>query len=170
MGRRNDRRRFLLGANRLLSGRSTSPIGILFRRGAGIPARSFPFRDQHAGRRPRSLSGLLMNTISSSGNFIGMAGICLDRLLKQRSALRKPDFSFDFPPQRGGLRSLSGGAVCIAAETTSEFRTLSQSPTNSWRARVPALRFGPARNGKPFRYPRHALSPRLSPDLISACA
>jgi hypothetical protein len=26
-----------------------------------------------------------------------MAGICLDRLLKQRSALRKPDFSFDFP-------------------------------------------------------------------------
>jgi hypothetical protein len=25
-----------------------------------------------------------------------MAGICLDRLLKQRSALRKPDFSFDF--------------------------------------------------------------------------
>jgi len=52
-----------------------------------------------------------------------MAGICLDRLLKQRSALRKPDFSFDFPPQRGGFRSLSGGAVCIAAEITSEIRT-----------------------------------------------
>jgi hypothetical protein len=43
-----------------------------------------------------------------------MAGICLDRLLNQRSALRKPDFSFDFPPQRGGLRSLSVGAGCLA--------------------------------------------------------
>jgi hypothetical protein len=30
---------------------------------------------------------LPMNTISSSGNSIGMAGICLDRPLKQRSAL-----------------------------------------------------------------------------------
>jgi hypothetical protein len=55
-----------------------------------------------------------MNTMVSSGNFIGMAGIRLDRLLKQRSALRKPDFSFDFPPQRGGLRSLSVGAGCLA--------------------------------------------------------
>jgi hypothetical protein len=44
-----------------------------------------------------------MNTLFSLGNFIGMAGICLDRLLKQRSALRKPDFSFDLPPPRGGL-------------------------------------------------------------------
>jgi hypothetical protein len=37
-----------------------------------------------------------MKTISSSENFIWMTGICLDRLLKQRSALRKPDFSSDF--------------------------------------------------------------------------
>jgi len=62
-----------------------------------------------------------MNTISSSGNFIGMAGICLDRLLKQRSALQKPDFSFDFPPPCGGLRSLSVAADCIATE----YRTFS---------------------------------------------
>jgi hypothetical protein len=32
-----------------------------------------------------------MNIISSARNLIAMAGICLDRLLKQRSALRKPD-------------------------------------------------------------------------------
>jgi hypothetical protein len=31
-----------------------------------------------------------------------MARICLDRLLKQRSALRKPCIPPDFPPQRGG--------------------------------------------------------------------
>jgi hypothetical protein len=60
-------------------------------------------RSKRTAKPPRSLSDLLMNTISSSGNFIGMAGICLDRLLKQRSALRKPDFSFDLPPQRGVL-------------------------------------------------------------------
>jgi hypothetical protein len=41
-----------------------------------------------------------MNTISSSGNFIGMAGICLDRLLKQRSALRKSEFSFSAAARR----------------------------------------------------------------------
>jgi hypothetical protein len=35
-----------------------------------------------------------MNTISSSGIFVGMAGVGLDRLLKQRSALQKPDFPF----------------------------------------------------------------------------
>jgi hypothetical protein len=57
-----------------------------------------------------------MNTKSSSGNLIWMAGICLDRLLKQRSALQKPDFSFDLPPPRGGLRSLSVGADCLATE------------------------------------------------------
>ena len=51
-----------------------------------------------------SLSGLPMNTISSSENFIWMAGICLDRLLKQRCAL--PDFSFDPPLPHGGLRAL----------------------------------------------------------------
>jgi hypothetical protein len=55
-----------------------------------------------------------MNTMSSSGNFIWVAGIRLDRLLNQRSALRKPDFFFDLPPPRGGLRSLSVGADCHA--------------------------------------------------------
>jgi hypothetical protein len=43
-----------------------------------------------------------MTTISSSGNFSDLAGICLDRLLQQRAALRKPDFSVDFPPPHGG--------------------------------------------------------------------
>jgi hypothetical protein len=58
-----------------------------------------------------------MNAISSSGNLIGMTGIFLDRLLKQRSALRKPDFSFDFPPPSGGLRSLSVRADCLATNS-----------------------------------------------------
>jgi hypothetical protein len=57
-----------------------------------------------------------MNTTSSSGNFVEMAGICLDRLLKQRSALRKPYLLFDFPPPCGGLRSLSVGADCLATK------------------------------------------------------
>jgi hypothetical protein len=48
-----------------------------------------------------------MNIVSSAGIFMAMAGICLDRLLKQRSALQKPELPFDFPPPRGGLRSLS---------------------------------------------------------------
>jgi hypothetical protein len=60
-----------------------------------------------------------------------MDGVCLDRLVKQRAALRKTCISLDFPPQRGGLTSLSGGAVCFAAETMSDLRTLRQSPTNS---------------------------------------
>jgi len=58
-----------------------------------------------------------MNIVSSAGVLIAMAGICLDRLLKPRSALQKPDFSFDFPPPRGGLRSLSVAADCIATES-----------------------------------------------------
>jgi hypothetical protein len=58
-----------------------------------------------------------MNTVSSAGIFIAMAETCLDRLIKQRSALPKPDFSFDFPPPRGGLRSLSVGADCLATES-----------------------------------------------------
>jgi hypothetical protein len=58
-----------------------------------------------------------MNTVSSSGNFLWLAGICLDRLLKQRSALRKPDFFFAFPPPRGGLRSLSVAADCLATKS-----------------------------------------------------
>jgi len=35
-----------------------------------------------------------MNIMSASGDFIQLAGICLDRLLKQRSALRKPIHGF----------------------------------------------------------------------------
>jgi len=35
-----------------------------------------------------SLSDLLMNIVSSAGVFIALAGICLDRLLQQRSALQ----------------------------------------------------------------------------------
>jgi hypothetical protein len=80
---------------------------------------------------PRSLSDLLMNIISSARNLIAMEGICLDRLLKERSALHKSGIPFDFPPQSGESRSLSGGTVCIAAVTTSGSRTLIQSPTNS---------------------------------------
>jgi len=72
-----------------------------------------------------------MNIVSSAKNSIAIAGICLDRLLKQRSALRRLDISFDFPPQRGGIRSLSLRAVGIAAEITSVFRIMSQGPTNS---------------------------------------
>jgi hypothetical protein len=58
-----------------------------------------------------------MNIISSAGDFVAMAGSGLDRLLRQRSALQKPDFSFDFPPPRGGLGSLSVGADCLATES-----------------------------------------------------
>jgi hypothetical protein len=58
-----------------------------------------------------------MKTISSSGSFMGLAEGCLDRLLKQRSALRKPDFSFKFPPSRDGLRSLPVGADYIATRS-----------------------------------------------------
>ena len=32
-----------------------------------------------------------------------------------------------------------------------EFFPRPERPTMTWRARVPALRFGPTRNGKPFR-------------------
>jgi len=47
-----------------------------------------------------------------------MNDTCLDRLLKQRSALPNPGNPIDFPPQRGGLRSLSVAAVCLATELT----------------------------------------------------
>jgi hypothetical protein len=50
-----------------------------------------------------------MNITTSAKIFIAMERISLDRLLKQRSALRKPGMPFDFPPQRGGLRILSVG-------------------------------------------------------------
>ena len=52
--------------------------------------------------------------MSSSGNLLWMTGLRLNRLPKQRSALRKPGLSFDFPPQRGGLGSFvgRGGLLC----------------------------------------------------------
>ena len=60
-----------------------------------------------------------------------MEGICLDRLLKERSALHKSGIPFDFPPQSGESRSLSGGTVCIAAAFKSPFGTGMHGPTNS---------------------------------------
>jgi len=50
-----------------------------------------------------------MNIVSWANSFIAIAGIGLDRLPKQRSALRNPGISSGFPPQRGGFRSLSVG-------------------------------------------------------------
>jgi hypothetical protein len=58
-----------------------------------------------------------MNITTSAKVFIPMEGICLDRFLGPRSALRKPGMPFDFPPQRGGLRSLSVEAGRIATES-----------------------------------------------------
>jgi hypothetical protein len=58
-----------------------------------------------------------MNIVSSAGVFVALAGTCVDRLLKQRFALRKSDFFFKFPPHRGGLRSWSGKADCLATES-----------------------------------------------------
>jgi hypothetical protein len=58
-----------------------------------------------------------MNIVSSARILVAVAGICLDRLLKQRSALHEPDFPFNFPPPCGGLGSLSVGADCIATES-----------------------------------------------------
>ena len=72
-----------------------------------------------------------MNIVSSAKIFMAMEGICLDRLLNQRFALRIPGIPLDFPPQRGGLRSLSVGAVCFAAAIASSFRTFIQNSTNS---------------------------------------
>jgi hypothetical protein len=72
-----------------------------------------------------------MNTLSSSGNFVGMAGICLDRLLKQRSALPHHGPLADLLPQRGGLRSLSVAVVGLAAAIENFSRTFLQNPTNS---------------------------------------
>jgi hypothetical protein len=72
-----------------------------------------------------------MNIVSSAKILMAMPGICLDRLLKQRFALHESDFPCNFPPQRGGLRSLSVGAFCFAADIASSFRTFIPSPTNS---------------------------------------
>jgi hypothetical protein len=55
-----------------------------------------------AGEQPGSLSDLPINNTSTSENFLWLAKTFLARLLNQRSALRKPDASFDLPPPRGG--------------------------------------------------------------------
>jgi len=60
-----------------------------------------------------------MNAISSSGNFIWMAVICLDRLLKQRPRCRKPDISFDFAPPCGRFKEFVGRGVLLRANTSS---------------------------------------------------
>jgi hypothetical protein len=60
-----------------------------------------------------------------------MAGICLDRLLEQRSALHEPGVLFGSPPHRGGIRSLSVAAVCLAPAIENFSRTFIPSPTNS---------------------------------------
>jgi hypothetical protein len=60
-----------------------------------------------------------MITISSSGNFIGMTRICLDRLLKQRSALRKPDLSFG--SLWGRYPEAGFGLVGVVATSVSEW-------------------------------------------------
>jgi hypothetical protein len=72
-----------------------------------------------------------MHIASSAGIFFAMEEACRDRLPKQRAALHKPDLFFGFPPPRGGLRSWSGGAVCLAPEIANVFRTLIPVPTNS---------------------------------------
>jgi hypothetical protein len=78
-----------------------------------------------------------MNILSSTGIFVALAGICLDRLLMQRSALQKPDLPFALPPPRGGLRSLSVGADYIATESRALSELLSQArQTPSDRART----------------------------------
>jgi len=69
-----------------------------------------------------------MSTISSSGIFIAMAVICLDRLLKQRTT---PGFLFELPPPRDGPRSLSVAALCFVAEDASALHTTIQGPTTS---------------------------------------
>jgi hypothetical protein len=98
-------------------------IVLRFGRTQGAPLRRKIGPTPVGGHRPP-----LQNTVWVQRDSTGSG--CL-RLLKQRSALRKPDSSFGFPPQRGGLRSLSGGVVCSTAEATNWLRPLSPNPTNS---------------------------------------
>ena len=62
---------------------------------------------------------------------IVMNDTCLDRLLKQRSALQESSRPFDFPPLGGELRSLSIAADCLAAAIENFSQTFIQNPTNS---------------------------------------
>jgi hypothetical protein len=72
-----------------------------------------------------------MNTLSSSGNFFWMAGICLDRLLKQRSALPKTGFILRFTAALRRLKEFVGRGALHRDEIPSSFRTFILSPTNS---------------------------------------
>jgi hypothetical protein len=76
-----------------------------------------------------------MNALSSSEIFIGMAGICLDRLLKQRFALRKPGFWISATSRRFKEFIDRGGLP--HDEISSSCRTFIPSPTNSWSSMAP---------------------------------
>ena len=60
-----------------------------------------------------------------------MNDTCLDRLLKQRSALHESSRPFDLPPLGGELRSLSIAADCLAAAIEDFSQIFIQNPTNS---------------------------------------
>jgi hypothetical protein len=72
-----------------------------------------------------------MNIATLTNAFLPMQGFCLDRLLKQRSALRRSSAPSDLPPPCGGIRSLSGGEDGLAADVTNSFRASIHAPTNS---------------------------------------
>jgi hypothetical protein len=71
-----------------------------------------------------------MNTLSSSGNFMGMTEICLDRLLKQRSALQT-GFLFRFSAALRRFKEFVGRGGLPRDAISSFFRTMSRSPANS---------------------------------------
>ena len=73
---------------------------------------------------------MLMNTISSSGNFIGMAGICLDRLLKAALRAAKTGFLLRFSAATRRFKEFVGRGGLHRAEIASPFRTFILSPTN----------------------------------------
>jgi hypothetical protein len=80
--------------------------------------------------RARSLSDLLINTISASENFIWMTGIRLDRLLKQRSALQN-GFLFRFTAASRRFKEFVGRGGLPRDEISISFRAFILSPTNS---------------------------------------
>jgi hypothetical protein len=80
---------------------------------------------------PGSLSDLPMNIVFSPALLIALKGACLDRLLKQRFALRESSIRSYLPPQRGRLRSLSGGPHGRVADPADPFPYIHPEPTNS---------------------------------------
>jgi hypothetical protein len=79
---------------------------------------------QHADSAPSQEKRLEDNPLH-----LRSGGNCA-RISTQRPAPRTLFIPLYFPPQRGGLRNLSGGAVCIAAENRTVIRTLIHGPTN----------------------------------------